>query len=342
LCDSITGSWEWDIATNVICWTEELYRIYGRNKEDFATNFENFLAGIHPEDRKYVDEAIHTAYKQKTAFSFSHRIVRPDGEERTLDCKGDVYLSEDGSVKRITGTAQDVTDLKKAEEKILKLAAIVESSNDAIISKTIDGYITSWNKRAEILFGYSEREVLGKHISLLFPQNRLEEEDEMISQVNQGIPVINFETERLKKDGTPVPIAVTISPIKDPCGKIIGLSKIARDITDKKIAEEKLRAYTVALEQKNKETEQFAYVASHDLQEPLRTITNYIGLLHEDYRGKLDESGNMYLNFVSGASSIGLAHCKKIVELRGGKIWVKSQPGAGSSFYFTIPKKMNL
>jgi PAS domain S-box-containing protein len=343
------GSWEWNVPTNTIEWSDELYRIYGRERGNFETTFNTYMNFIHPADSDRVNEIIQDAFREKKSFTFDHRIIQPDGNERFLDCKGEVYLDDKGAVIRMTGTAQDVTE--------------------------------------------------------------------------------------------------------------------------KKIAEEKLRNYTLVLEQKNKETEQFAYVASHDLQEPLRTITNYIGLFEEDYEGKMDEDANMYLQFIKGAASrmkvlisdlleytriendkdkvsvdcnklvrdilqdmhasitetnatvqygslpvvigyysrlkslfqnlisnaikfrkkdeppvvkievqdrdkewlfsisdngigidkvygekifllfqrlhtraeyqgtgIGLAHCKKIVELRGGRIWVESEPGVGSTFYFTIPK----
>ncbi|CAN5904957.1 hypothetical protein BH11BAC7_BH11BAC7_33930 [soil metagenome] len=343
------GSWEWEVASNTITWSEEMYKIYGRKEADVQLSFTTFLNFIHPADSTNVREIIEAAYKNPEPFAFVHRIIRPDGAESILDCKGEVHLDESGAIVRLTGTAQDVTETKRAEAK--------------------------------------------------------------------------------------------------------------------------LQEYTRVLEHKNKETEQFAYVASHDLQEPLRTITNYIGLFEEDYKGKLDKDADMYLNFISGAASrmkvlisdlleytriendserismdcnklvpdiihdmnasiketnatihfkqlpaltgyhtrlrslfqnlisnaikfrkkdvdpvitieavdkgkdwlfsirdngigiekvyserifllfqrlhsreeykgtgIGLAHCKKIVELRGGKIWVESEPGIGSTFYFTLPK----
>jgi PAS domain S-box-containing protein len=465
------GSWEWVIKDNTVNWTDELYRIYGRERENFEASFENFMACIHPADREYVNAVIGKAYQEKEAFSFAHRIVKPDGSEAFLDCKGNVYTAEDGSLLRMTGTAQDVTELKKAEQRIMQLASIVEYSSDAIISKTTEGYVTSWNRQAEVLFGYSEKEMLGKHISLLFPEGHVDEEDMILAQIKGDHALLNYETERVRKDGTRIMISSTISPIKDPSGKIIGVSKIARDITEKKAAEAKLMAYTAALEQKNRETEQFAYIASHDLQEPLRTITNYIGLFDKGYKGKLDEKADIYIGFINSASKrmqvlitdlleytriendksqsevdcnvllseilkdmqvvieetgadikaetlpvvtgqysrlkslfqnlisnaikfrkpgeppqigitvkdhgkewlfeikdngigiekayyekifkifqrlhsrkdyqgtgIGLAHCKKIVDLRGGQIWVESEFGKGSSFFFTLPK----
>ena len=296
------GSWEWDAASDKISWSDELYRIYGLDPESCAPNFDNYFACIHPDDRERVNDVIQKGYQNKGPFGYSHRVLDGDGKERVLECRAEMYLNDDGSVKRMTGTAQDVTDLRKAEEKLMRLAAIVESSNDAIISKTTNGYITSWNKQAELLFGYTEKEILGQHISLLFPADRLSEEQLILERVNSGQSLNNFETERIRKNGSIVSVAATISPIKDPVGNIIGISNIIRDVTDKKLADEKLKAYTTALEQKNKETEQFAYIASHDLQEPLRTITNYIGLLDDDYRGKLDKSADKYLDFISGAA----------------------------------------
>jgi PAS domain S-box-containing protein len=295
------GSWEWNVIENKISWTDELYRIYGRSKEDFESNFENFISCIHPEDRDYVLAIIHSAFQEKKPFSFSHRSVRPDGIELFLDCKGDVFLDGD-KVVRMTGTAQDISELKKAQEKIIWLASIVECSSDAIMSKTTDGYLTSWNKQAENLFGYTEKEVLGQHVSLLFPKERLSEEEDILKQINEGNTLINFETERKKKDGTVFSVALTISPIKNSAGKIIGISKIARDITEKKLFEEKLIEYTKVLEHKNKEAVQFAYVASHDLQEPLRTISNYISLFAEEQKGQMNETAENYLKVISRAA----------------------------------------
>ena len=129
----------------------------------------------------------------------------------------------------------------KADKAIGLLAAIVDSSDDAIISKTLDGVITSWNAGAERLFGYTASEAVGQHISLIIPVNRKEEETVIIERIKQGLPIEHFDTVRMRKDKTQLDISLTISPLRDGSGKIIGASKIARDITQRKRTERELR-----------------------------------------------------------------------------------------------------
>ncbi|HEV9035550.1 MAG TPA: PAS domain S-box protein [Puia sp.] len=131
----------------------------------------------------------------------------------------------------------------EAVNKQAMLAAIIESSVDAIISKTLGGYITSWNQAAERMFGYTENEVIGRHISLLIPPDKLDEEDMIIGRIRSGLRVEHFQTERLTKTGDIIPISLTISPIKDSDGRIIGASKIARDISDQVRAQQELQTH---------------------------------------------------------------------------------------------------
>jgi PAS domain S-box-containing protein len=133
---------------------------------------------------------------------------------------------------------QDVTERKRNEEKAQRLAAIVESSGDPIISKTLDGVITSWNNAAERLFGYTAEEITGKPITLLIPPERRREEDTILESIRRGQSIEHFETVRRRKDGSLFEISLTISPIKDAHGNVIGASKIARDITERKRAED--------------------------------------------------------------------------------------------------------
>jgi PAS domain S-box-containing protein len=147
--------------------------------------------------------------------------------------------STDGKIIGASKIARDITERQNADEQKAMLAAIIATSDDAIISKTLEGIITSWNPAAELLFGHSADEAIGKHISLIIPPDRLGEEDTIISNISQGNKVDHFETLRLAKDGRLIPISVSISPIRSSSGKIIGASKIARDISEHKTAAEK-------------------------------------------------------------------------------------------------------
>ena len=132
------------------------------------------------------------------------------------------------------GTTQDVTERKKIEEKLQNLANIVESSKDAIITTSLDSIVTSWNKGAEHIFGYTPEEILGKKVTLLEPDNLRGDIKQFVEQVKQGNKIDHYESSRLKKDGTVIVISGTISPVFDISGKMVGISVIARDITERK------------------------------------------------------------------------------------------------------------
>ncbi len=168
---------------------------------------------------------------------------------------------------------------KNIEENLTRLASIVESSGDAIISKTLDGVITSWNLGAENIYGYSAGEAIGRHITMLAPPDRQDEVPGILKKLNQGDRVEHFETVRIRKDGRHIQVSLTISPILDASRKIVGASTIARDITERKEAEaeiermnQKLAAWAAELESANQELEAFNYTVSHDLYTPLTAI----------------------------------------------------------------------
>lgn len=154
---------------------------------------------------------------------------------------------------------------KSMEEKSATLSAIVMSSDDAIVSKTLEGIITSWNSSAERIFGYKETEMIGQPILKIIPEDRKDEEVEILSKLRQGIRVEHFETRRLKKNGQFLDVSLTISPVRDTAGTIIGLSKIARDITERKLEEQRKH--------------NFVAMVSHELKTPLTAITAYLQIL---------------------------------------------------------------
>lgn len=136
---------------------------------------------------------------------------------------------------------EDITDRKQAEKALVQLAAIVESSDDAMIGKMLDGTVTSWNKGAERLFGYTAEEAIGQNITLIVPPERLPEQATILERLKQGVRVDHFDTVRRHKDGSVIDVSLTISPVKDPAGHVVGASKVARDISERKKAEKELQ-----------------------------------------------------------------------------------------------------
>jgi PAS domain S-box-containing protein len=151
------------------------------------------------------------------------------------------FLNEDGKPRQYVAIRADITERKRAEEMRAEFASIVESSDDAIISKSLDGIVTSWNRGAEKMFGYSAQEAIGRPMLAFIPPERAYEEATILGQIARGESIKHFETVRVRKDGRRVDVSVTVSPIKDNRGEVIGASKIARDITERKLAEQAIR-----------------------------------------------------------------------------------------------------
>jgi PAS domain S-box-containing protein len=188
-------------------------------------------------------------------------------------------IDESGEIISISKVCKDVTQIRESEEKQARLAAIVESSDDAIISKTLDGIITTWNQAASKMFGWSQEEAIGKHISLIIPVDRLDEETRIIESIRRGEKIDHFETERIAKDGSKRNLSITVSPIKNHSGKIIGASKIARDISVRAEAEKQRRIYTEKLQELGNYKDEFMVMASHELRTPLTVILANLQML---------------------------------------------------------------
>ncbi len=196
--------------------------------------------------------------------------------------------------KELTERKRTEEALRLREEEHYRLGAIVESSNDAIVGKTLQGIITSWNQAAERLFGYPAQEAIGQHITLIIPTHLYSEEEEIIHKLRQGIHIKHFETVRRRKDGTYVEVSLSISPIKDSSGKIIGASKIARDITEQKELERR--------------KDEFISMASHELKTPVTSIKGFTQLLLRRFQQRDDREA---LHFLSRMD----AQLNKLVKL---------------------------
>ncbi len=228
--------------------TEAFDRMTGFTVQELEAR-EGLEGLIHSEDMPSVLQRLLALFSGLPGSS-EHRIITKSGEVRWLrDYSAPEWDTAHTRIVRIIGAGQDITERKQAEEISLRLAAIVDSSDDVIISKSLDGVVTSWNAAAEHTFGYRAEEMIGQSIRRLLPEDRQDEEDLILARLRQGERVDHFETVRRTKDGRLLDMSITISPLRDVHGAIIGASKIARDITARKQAEEALAQRTAALQQ---------------------------------------------------------------------------------------------
>ena len=206
-------------------------------------------------------------------------------------------------------SAEVLRERKLAAEAQGRLAAIVESAEDAIIGEDLNAVIQTWNAGAENIFGYKAEEVTGKSVSLLIPPGNLDEVPEILARIKKGEHIENFETVRMRKDRTIIPVSLTLSAVKDASGRIIGASKIAHDITERKRAEKvivelnrNLTTRNSELVTANRELEAFSYSVSHDLRAPLRHISGYMELLTKNLGSQAGDKAKHYMTVITGAS----------------------------------------
>ncbi|UFS68906.1 PAS domain S-box protein [Geomonas sp. RF6] len=203
----------------------------------------------------------------------------------------------------------DITERKRAQEEQARLAAIVQSSDDAIVGKTLDGIIVDWNRGAEMLYGYRASEVIGRHIRMLFPPGASDSFEDVLEKLRRGERVEHYETERITKDGRILAVSSCISPIFDGNGRITGAATITRDITAHKQAKEqinllvtRLAARTHELEAVIPELEAFNYTVSHDLRTPITVISGYCNWLRSECFPSSEEPCSVYLDEIHQAA----------------------------------------
>ena len=258
---------------------------------------------IHPKDRTALEQVLNDAVQEKKPFSLEYRISRPDGSVRLVLSQGEHMPAKKDQPSWMVGTVQDITERKRAEEALRKQAQIINQIHDSVVSTDLDGYVTSWNKGAERLFGHTTEEMLGKHIAELYPP------EEHTFLQNQVIAPLKrngeheVEVRMRRKSGKDFFAHLSLSLLRDSNGTPTGMIGYSMDITERKRAEENLQALAARLQQSNRALQSFASVAAHDLQEPLRKILMFGDRLQAKCHQALTDQGRDYLDRMLNAAA---------------------------------------
>jgi len=290
------GVFVWETGVDQGSWeNDRMYEIFGRAREQGPVNGAEFLRDfLHPDFHDAYRDAVRRTLQHGAPFRFEGLMYRTDKALRRIEISGNLQPETEASKGRILGTIRDVTEIRKAEavaresaKRLSELAAIVASSDDVILSKDLDGIITSWNAAATRVLGYNAGEMIGTSILKLIPEHLHSDEKTIIENIRAGRRVEHFETVRLTKGGELIDVSLTVSPVKDAEGRVIGASKILRDISTRKRMERSLlQAEKIAA------TGRMAATIAHEINNPLEAVMNLLFLL----RPKItDEEGINYL-----------------------------------------------
>ncbi len=227
------GVWHLDATSNRLTCSDELLVLLGIDRSQFDGTTQAIEKIIHPDDVEQWRNALEKALMDGGKMELEFRLLQPRGNLRWFLSRGEILRGSDGKAIESHGVMIDITERKAAEEGAARLAAIVAFSEDAIISKTLNGIVTSWNRGAERLFGYTGEEIIGQPISGIIPPDRASEELQILSTVRNGEFIAPYELIRLHKDGSQLDVSLTVSPIRNAAGEVVGAATIARDITER-------------------------------------------------------------------------------------------------------------
>lgn len=307
------GLWSRNLLTDRADWSSQLHEIFGTNPETFDSSTAGLMSIIDPEDRASVKQAIQNAIVNHTDVAMEFRIKLHNGEMRWVSTQGHAVYDEHGTATQMFGISADITERKRAETARSHLAAIVESSDDAIISKRLDQTIISWNAAAQRLFGYTAEEVIGQPILIIIPPDLQHEETQILAKIRRGEHIDHYETTRVAKDGRLIEVSISVSPVRDAHGRIVGASKIARDVGLLRDAQRAMAAELAAraaAETALRETESKLRVAIIDREQLLesersaRSEAEHLGHMKDEFLATLSHELRTPLNAILGWATL--------------------------------------
>jgi formate hydrogenlyase transcriptional activator len=299
------GLWTLEPVSGQIWATDETKELFGLGSAE-EIDLKKFLDLVHPEDRESVRDIIEVAIRSGEEKNIQYRIMLPDGGVRWISSRGRRSAGLPAG-SPLMGLSLDVTQQRQTEETLRRHSAIVQSSNDAIISFDLQGVISDWNAAAEVIYGYAEEEAVGRSMDFVIPAELKDEELMLLGRLADGAQVSHFETVRVRKDGSTINVSLTISPIRDSTGRIVGASKIARDISDAKRTQEALQQSYAEIKQL-KDTLQ---AETQYLQDEIRYTGRYEDIVGQskalrDVLKKVEQvAGTDSLALITGESGTG-------------------------------------
>lgn len=280
------GLWTLHLKPERLVLSRELEEVLGLAQGSFPGTLAAFQEMVSPLDLPRLRKAIGDSLESGAEYCVTFRYLHGGGEWRWIEARGMPRRALSGKPLRIDGICIDVTDRIQAENARFLLAAIVANSDDAIVSKTLDGIVTSWNAGAARLFGYSAEEMIGAPIARIIPPELLPEEQDILAKLRRGERIDHYHTRRVAKDGAIVEVSLTVSPVRDITGAIVGASKIAHDVGALRRALADRDQLLVSERNARAEAERLGYLKdeflatlSHELRTPLTTIIGWANLL---------------------------------------------------------------
>jgi PAS domain S-box-containing protein len=319
------GSWELDVAGNTLTWSDEVYRIFGLQPQEFGATYGAFLEAVHPDDRLAVDAAYSGSVREgKDSYEIEHRIVRKKtGEVRIVHEKCEHVRDASGRIVRSVGMVHDITERKRAEEglcSIAEAARLQTAELEALMKAVPAAILISRDPQCRVITGNlaayellrmppgtntskSSPETKTGHFRIFHAGQETQPQDLPVQRAAaSGKPIHGYEEQLVFENGDSVWVYGNSVPLLDADGKPAGAVAAFIDITERKKAEEEKAARNRELEELNRELEAFNYSISHDLRAPLRVMGGFVKALDEDYAGKLDEQGRDYLARISKGS----------------------------------------
>jgi two-component system sensor kinase FixL len=259
-------------------WSRGMERLYGFSAAEAVGRVSHQL--LHTEFPRTLDD-VDEELLARDEWTGELRHRRRDGEEIIVVSHQSLRRPPGGETPLVTEVNNDITEERRNREERLYLASIVESSEDGVVGKTLDGVVTTWNQAAETMFGYASSEMIGRPITLLLPPDRHHEEAMILARLRQGERLRHYETVRLRKDGSEFAVSLTVSPILNSSGQIIGASKIVRDVTTERQSRSRIQELQAELVHVSRLSTmgQMASAIAHELNQPLTAIGNYAGAL---------------------------------------------------------------